>query len=507
MLVALALALVAAAAAGVLTAPDRAPTVIEETFVTEPGPEGRIEANTSPTAAINPTDPDNVVVAHRLDAPQYGAELRWSADAGRSWTATALPLPEGTGRADGPPIELGPEGEVRFVETQRPFAPDVAFAPDGTLYVVYTNLMGQGNVPDNLWLARSDDGGATLSEPVRVAGDRVYQARVVAGPDGAVHVTYLQAEDIAVWALAGPAPIVAIRSGDGGRTFTDPVPVSDPGRPRVGAAVPAVTAAGDLVVVYRDFKDNVRDFRNLEGPPWDEPGALVVTRSDDGGRSFTPGDEIDDGVVAGERFIVFLPPSPALVAAPDGAVYIAWSDARDGDRDVYLRRSPDGGRTWGPRVQVNDNDDATSQYLPAVGAGHGRVDVAYLDRRGDPDDVRARVSLATSTDGGASFDTVALSGESFDATVGPQTIEAHVEPGLGSRLGLVTWPEAGLAVWTDTRLDPEFDRQDIVAARASLPDADGLAMRRRWLVQAPLLGLAVLALVALALAVRRRARR
>lgn len=504
-----ALVLAAVAAVGVLAAPDRRPAVLDETFVTDAGPEGRVKANTSPTAVSNPTDPGNVVVVHRVDAPHFDAVLHWSADAGRSWSTTALPLPAGTGRPDGAPIELGPDGEIRFVETQRPFAPDVAFAPDGRLYVVYTNLMGQGNVPDNLWLATSEDGGATLSEPVRVAGDRVYQARVAVGHDGVVHITYLQATDIAVWALAGPAPIVATRSADGGRTFTAPVRVSDPDRPRVGAAVPAVTADGDLAVLYHDYKDNVRDFRNLEGPPWSEPGALVVTRSEDGGASFSAGREIDDGVVPGERFIVFLPPSPALAAAPDGALYAAWADAREGDRDVYLRRSPDGGRTWGPRRRVNDNpaDDGTSQYLPAVAAGHGRVDVVYLDRRVDPDDVQARVSLATSLDGGATFDTIALSSESFDSTVGPETIEAHVEPGLGSRLGLVTWADSGLGVWTDTRLDPEFNRQDIVAARVRLPDAAALAARRRVLVQGPLAGLAVLGVVALLLALRRRGTR
>ena len=481
-----------------------------EVFITDPGPEGNVDANNSPGVAANPRDRDNIVVVNRVDAPYFSADLHWSKDGGRTWSTTDLPLPEGTG-SDGPPLELSPDGEVVFVDTKRPFAPDVAFAPDGTLYVTYVNLMGRGNVPDNLWLARSDDGGATLTEPMRVAGDRVYQARVVVDPDGVIHVTYLQADDIAVWALPSPAEVVATRSEDGGETFSEPVAVSDPDRPRVGAASPVIAADGDLVVLYQDFTDNVRDFQNLEGPAWDGASALVVTRSSDGGRSFSPGVEVDDGVVVGKRFIVFLPEFPDIAAGPDGELYVVWADARDGDADVLLSRSSDGGRTWTQASRVNDDPpgDGTSQYLPAVAAAEGRLDIVYLDRRGDPEDVMTAVSLATSTDEGASFAIVQLSSRSFDATIGPETQQAHIEPGVGSRLDLVSWDDAALAVWTDTRVGedkPEFNRQDLLAARADLPDMAAIAARRRWLVTVPLAALTVVVLAGLLVVARRRSR-
>lgn len=486
-----------------------------EVFVTgsEDG-ESAVGAHNSPSAVVNPRDPDNLVVVNRVDEPDFTAVLHRSVDGGRTWSTTELPLPEGTGRPEGSGVELGPEGEVRFVETQRPYAPDAAFTPDGTLYVSYVNLMGQGNVPDNLWLARSDDGGASLSEPTRVAGELTFQARVAVGPDGVVHLTYLQAETVGVWALPESAPVVAVRSEDGGETFTDPVRVSDPGRPRVGAATPVVDAGGDLVVLYQDFKNNVRDFLNLEGPAWGEPSALVVSRSSDGGESFSPGVELDDGLIADKRFVVFLPEFPSLAAGPEpGELYVAWADAREGSRDVFLRRSGDGGRTWGDRVQVNDNpaDDGTSQYLPAVAVSdRGRVDVVYLDRRNDPEDVMTEVSLATSGDRGASFDTILLSSQAFDATIGPSLQNTYTEPDVGSRLGLASWDSGALAAWADTRIGedtPELARQDLVTARASLPDVAVQAARRDWLVTAPLTALAALGVAALMLLARRRARR
>lgn len=508
------IALVGVAAFGLVTSGQTSPQgeAPEEVFLTDPGPEGGLKTSNSPGVAVNPRDPDNVAVVNRVDRPGFSAELRWSADGGQTWSSTELPLPEGTGRAEGPAVELTPDGEVRFVDTQRPFAPDLAFAPDGTLYVVYANLMGSGNVPDNLWLARSDDGGATLAEPVRVAGERVFQARVAVDPEGVLHVTYLQADDIAVWSLPSPAPVVATRSEDGGETFTEPVVVSDTQRSRVGVATPVIDAAGDLVVLYQDFKGNVRDFMNLEGPAWEEPSALVVTRSTDGGRSFSPGVEIDDEVLVGKRFIVFLPEFPSLAAGPEGALYVAWADARDGTHDVWLRRSRDGGRTWSGRVRVNDNpvDDGTSQYLPAVSVSSGgRVDVLYLDRRGDPDDALTTVSLATSPDDGASFETTQVSSQAFDATVGASAQGSHTEPEVGSRLGLVSWEDSALGVWADTRFadaDTDFARQDLVAARVSLPDLAALSSRRRWLVAVPLALLALVTVAGLVAGRRRRSR-
>ena len=480
------------------------PTIVvqPDVFVTDPGPEGLIDAHNSPAVATNPTDPDNVVVVNRVDQPTYSAVLHVSQDGGQTWSVAALPLPEGTGADVDSPVGRAPDGSPRWVETQRPFAPDVVFAGDGTLYVTYVNLMGRGNVPDNLWLARSDDGGRTLSGPVRVAGELTFQARVAVDDDGVVHVTYLQADEVGIFALPSPAAVLTRRSLDGGRTFEDPVRVSDPGRLRVVAASPAVAADGELVVVYQDFKDNVRDFQNLEGPAWEGPSALVVTRSTDGGRSFSPGVEVDAGVITTRRFLVFLPEFPGIAASDDGAVYVVWADARYGSEDVLLSRSSDAGRSWTAPVRVNDNpsDDGTSQYLPTVAtAANGRVDVAYLDRRRDPNDVRTEVSLATSSDGGASFRTVRLSSTAFDATIGPVQ-GTYSGASLGSRLGLSSRDDAAFAVWTDTRIaadQPDLARQDIVAARADIPDFAAMAARRRWLT---VIGAVLVAgLVALAL--------
>lgn len=409
-----------------------------------------IDAHNSPSLARNPKRADDVVLTHRVDRIGFSAQLQWSDDGGREWRLTELPLPAGL---------------------DRPFAPDAAFAPDGTLYVSYVNLTGEGNVPDNLWVARSSDGGRTLSTPVRVGGRLSFQSRLAVGPDGTVYLTWLQAESVGLLKLTGsPNPIVVSRSTDGGRTFSAPAPISDPTRERVAAASPVVDADGRLLVLYEDFKDDRRDFEFLEGPPAEDPFALVLTVSEDGGRSFSPGVEVESGVVAGRRFMVFLPEFPSLATGPGRSVLVAWADARNGDEDVFVRRSTDGGRSWAAAVRVNDNQtgDGTSQYLPRVATSpSGRIDVLFLDRRHDPRNLMTEAFLAWSDDDGRTFHNERVSSTSFDSRSGP-FIDATFPVDFGSRLGLVSDDQGALASWTDTRLAREDSgRQDIAVARVT----------------------------------------
>jgi hypothetical protein len=472
----LATAFAAAALVGValrITA-GRATSVGTNVLANKPG---IVEAHNSPSLGRDPRAPDAVVATHRIDRPGFSAVLNWSADGGRTWSSTALPLPPGL---------------------DRPYGADAAFAPDGTLYVTYVNLEGNGNVPANLWLSKSTDRGQTLSAPVHIAGRLAFQARVAVDRAGTVHVTWLQGSQVGLLKLLGaPSPIVASSSSDGGRTFAPPVQVSDPSRELVGAASPVIDSDGRLVVLYEDFKGDRRDFQNLEGPAWDQPFALVVTRPV--GAGFAKGVELEKGLVPTRRFLVFVPEFPSIAAGAGNTLYVAWSDGRNGDEDVFLRRSQDGGGTWSPATRVNDNPirDGTSQYLPRVDvSSDGRVDVLFLDRRRDRRNVMTDATLASSSDGGRSFLNTRLSSRSFDSRVG-----ASASPTLpidfGSRLGLASRSGHSLAAWTDTRLGSvDSGRQDIFATAYYMHSAPSA------LARVPLIGaLIFLALVFASLAV------
>jgi prepilin-type processing-associated H-X9-DG protein len=269
-----------------------------------------------------------------------------------------------------------------------------------------------------------------------------------------------------------PPRIVTARSDDGGKTFSAPVPVSDAQRERVVAPSPVVDAKGDLVVLYEDLKANRRDFENQPGPAAELPFALVLTKSTDGGKTFAPGAEIDTEVLATRRFLPFLPELPQLAAASDGTLYAAWADGRDGDDDVFLRRSSDGGTTWAAPVKVNDNGaDGTAQFLPKVDVGPGnRVNVLFLDGRNDPGKkILLDAYLATSTDGGKTFDNLRLSLKSFDNTIGPTFGDAYGTD-FGTRLGLAHGDDKVYAAWVDTSAgSPATGRQDVDFAAVDVP--------------------------------------
>lgn len=441
-------------------------------------PPGVIDSHSTPTIARHPGGTGRVALVNRVDRPTFSALLHTSGDGGRSWETSPLPLPDGL---------------------DRPFAPDAVFGPDGRLYVTYVNLTGQGNTPEHLWVATSDDGGRTVSLPRMVVDRPTFQSRVTVAPDGTLHTTWVEASDIGLLAFPGTTQIVTARSTDGGATWTDTVPVSDPAsRPRVGAATPRIAPDGSVLVLYEDFRDDVRDFGNLPGPPWEGTFALVLARSEDGGATFAE-TQLESEIVPTQRFLPFLPEFPGFDVAPDGTLYATWTDGRHGDRDVLLRVSRDGGASWSDPLRVNTNPqgDGTDQYLPAVEvAPDGTVNVVFYDRRRDPTNVMTEVFLATAPPGSLEFTDRPISAVSFDSRIGPSASTA-LPPDHGSRLALDAGPDDVLAAWTDARFGSVATaRLDIIAT--SIPRGGDLP--------APLLvGIAAVAVAAVA-GVRARVR-
>lgn len=410
-------------------------------------------AHNSPTVVASPTDPSTLVVAARVDRPQLSAVVERSTDGGETWDDTQLPLPA---------------GEVRA------FAPDLAFDSKGTLYATFLTMSDPDNNPTGVWVARSTDQGASFEAPVKAAGPYGYQPRVLVNGN-TIHVSFVQASNAVENVTNGfgppPNPVVMATSTDSGATFSAPVQVSGD-RERVGAATPFFGLEGELMVLFQDFGDDDTDFEARPGPVHDGDFSLVLARSDDGGGTFEESSVVDDSVKPTARFNPYTPAYPSVAVSPIGdppagdAIYVAWADATNRDWDVFVRRSGDGGATWGPRVKVNAGaGSGTHQYLPTIAvAPTGRVDVAYLDRSEDDDNVLTAAALATSFDAGATWRTIAVSDRLFDSRVGPPS----PEPGsadVGSRIGLVSQQERALAVWTDTRAgSDENGRQDLYFA-------------------------------------------
>lgn len=432
-------------------------------------------AQNSPMLAAEPGDPRFVVLAHRLDAPEFGCNLQISGDGGRSWVGTT-PVPE------------LPEG------AERCYAPEVAFGPDGVLYFLFVGLSGPGNSPMGVFLTSSNDRARTFSNPRRILGGENYQVRMVIDGDmgqlGRLHLVWLAtAGSTPLGGLPPPPnPILAAHSDDGGRTFSVPVQVNGPNRHRVVA--PSVVVAPDHAVhiLYYDLNDDVRDYQGLEGPTWEGTWSLFLASSFDAGGQFQESVLVDDEVVPPERvMLIYTMPPPALLAGDNGSLLAAWYDARNGDWDVFVRSSDDRGRSWAPALRINDDAprNGSHQYLPALSIGpRGRIDAIFYDRRDDPGNIKNNVYYTFSLDRGQTFaPNVRLTSKSSHSRSGQRYLVPSAE-GLvefGSRIALRSQDDGVLAAWTDTRNATFPPYQDIFATQALFPSSGSTAAS--WLAR------------------------
>ena len=399
-----------------------------------------LSAHNSPTVVRNPRNEANLVIADRIDSPRYSCALNVSLDGGASYTQTPIPAPAG--------------------EEPKCYAPDAAFGSDGTLYLSYATLKGRANAPNAVWMVRSRDGGRTLTTPVRALGRLAFQVRLTADPRraGRIYLTYLKASDVGLYRFSETGnPIRAIRSEDGGSTWSQPTRVSDSRRERAIAPSPAIGPEGELYVLYLDLGDDALDYegahRGRGGPPYPGRWKLVLARSSDRGATWAES-EVPDEIVPAERFIAFTPPFPSVAVDEDsGRVYAGFHDSRLGDADVMVWSLPRGTNEWEGPVRVNDTPrgDNTSQYLPKLAvAPDGRLDVLYYDRRADRSNVMNEVSFQYSLDDGKKFaKRIRLSDRAFSSRIGFGSERGL--PDLGSRLGLLSTEDRALGVWTDTR--------------------------------------------------------
>lgn len=454
-------------------------------------------ANNSPMLAEDPNEPRFVVMANRLDAPDFSCALHLSGDGGRRWSP-ASPLPH-----------LPPGAE-------KCYAPEVAFDRNGVLYYLFVGLAGRGNEPMGVFLASSSDRGRSFSVPRQILGPLNFSVRMSIDRDlgaaGRIHLVWIKATADPPLGGFSPTsnPILAAWSDDGGRNFSEPVQVNDHFRSRVVAPALALGANGAVHVAYYDLRDDAVDYQGLQGPVWEENWSLVLATSTDKGKTFGRGQSVDEDIVPPERVMLVFTMAPPALAVRGDRLCIAWPDARHGDPDVIARCSQGPGRTWSPPVRVNDDKpgNGVSQLLPRLAfAPDGRLDALFYDRRVVPGNFVNNAFFTYSADGGTTWKpNTRLTRYGSDSRVGQQytnpAAEGMVE--FGSRLGLLARDGSVLAAWADTRNSrPDTTTQDIFTTVVSVPTSNRTTSRPIIMWSAPVALGGALGL----LAVRRKRRR
>ncbi|HEV2125951.1 MAG TPA: sialidase family protein [Chloroflexota bacterium] len=419
-------------------------------------------SNNSPRLVADPLEPRFVVMANRLDAPDFGCALQLSGDAGETW-------------APGHPVTELPDG------TEKCYAPEVGFDRQGTLYYLFIGLAGRGNEPMGAFLTTSTDRGRTFSAPRRILGPLSFGVRMAIDHtmgDGRLHLVWLQATSETPLGGFGPPPnpILTAYSDDGGNTFSEPVRVSDGFRERVVAPALAIGPNRAVYVGYYDLEDDAVDYQGLEGATWEGTWSIVLATSEDGGRHFRPGVIVDGDIVPSERVMLIFTMPPASLAVHGERVCAAWTDGRNGDPDAVSRCSHDKGRTWEQLRRLNDDTlgNGKHQSLPQLAtAPDGRLDAVFFDRRADPRNILRDVYFTYSTDGGRHFaPNLPVTTRGFDSRIGQRygvpSAQGQIE--WGSRLGLLSRGTDALAAWPDTRNSrPQSTAQDLFTAQIHIP--------------------------------------
>jgi len=314
-----------------------------------------------------------------------------SFDDGRSWAPGGSPMTSPWTDACG-----NPDSNIAF---------SLAYDKDGVLYVAFHAsdprfaTIDRPNRPVHIWLAKSNDDGATF-ETVRVYEapeapeadrglKRNYRAWVAVDPKEPrfVYISWMQFHTNDDVPSGNKALIVA--SSDGGRTFDRPFSLREGDPQGSYEGRPAVDGKG---VVHVTFAGRGRAVPPPEGQPAPPPPVRTVLyrSSADHGRTWTEAKQIEEGNAAFSHNRKW-----GLRADPNSdnlyAVWYGHPNPRAAlpadDRDVYLRVSRDSGRTWEDRVVVNDDSEQPNVHHlhPNLSvAPNGRLDIVWMDSRNSP---------------------------------------------------------------------------------------------------------------------------
>ncbi len=426
----------AAAVAAILTATNitgqsllpRAPGAVVVNISSPPG------RPSEPGIAINPRNPKQVVAVY-----QTPASAAYSIDAGRTFA-----LAEGTKPAD---WRVAGDVSTTFDNRGNAYLCYLAFDHLGTT-AYWAHSAGRNGI----FVRRSADGGKIWAKQAvavkafvtgherglqfedepRIFADNGSRSRYA----GNLYVGWVE------WQLDKSVMLFS-RSTDAGVTWSTPVQISThPGLPRddngsLGGFVQAITPDGVIYAI------------------WNDGNSIVLTKSSNGGQTFS---RPKKAIETAPPYFGEVPGVSRVQGSPQIAVdsrnkktprlYITWSDYRNGDVDVFLAVSSDGGRKWSQPIRVNsdpihDGNDQFYQWM-AVDPVTGDIYVQFYDRRDDPQNRKTCVTLTRSTDSGKTFANYAWTDTCFE---GRQAF-------LGDYTWLVAYNRHVYGAWTEAAPPP-----------------------------------------------------
>jgi hypothetical protein len=378
------------------------------------------DAEAEPALAADPRDPRRLTAVYQQDRYEArggarGVVAAATRDGGKSWSRTALPVSACAG--------AGAHG--RFASD-----PWVSIGPDGRIYASV--------LADGVLLLTSSDGGTTWSTPVRVRGPGFTDKPIVTASPRRAGTAYVVWSDYRATNPPGTESdeLLSI-THDGGQTWSAPQAILRHGTrtgPEDGQLL-VDRRSGRLYVLMAWVRNGLVTAR--------DPGAMLITYSDDGGRHWSSVRRFATANTAPQpagRVVRSSPQVPSFAIDADGSLYAVWQDSRfsRGVHDeVLFTHSSDGGAHWSRPRRVSLPSPGGAIIPTLAAAGHGRLAVVYLQVDGGAD-LRARWRLALSSGGGHEFHDRPIS-DGFAITSAPRLTPSPLVPGgyfLGDYMGV-----------------------------------------------------------------------
>ena len=305
--------------------------------------------------AVDPLDPDNMIVAwSEADAINCSVDGAWTSDGGQTWGQVRILPPAYADpwlsfglAADGTPIAYLSASRIAAdnfpvvttsVDGGKTWSEPVAVSslpPDDPAVVAHPTVPCRAYVPISrlylgIWLAETDDCGETWREQlVMLPGiDVVLGARLIIQPTGALIIVAPTVSNTGFhrefvhWQTSidvgsSPARVIATRSTDDGETWSDPVTIGEAARfmspmpdggIRRGDLQPTVDL-GPADTVYVAWSDKR------------SPGSIVMTTSKDAGLTWS-----EPEAIASSSALMF---NPSLAVMDDGTIGVNYLDFRN----------------------------------------------------------------------------------------------------------------------------------------------------------------------------------
>ncbi|MEO6695439.1 MAG: sialidase family protein, partial [Ignavibacteria bacterium] len=165
------------------------------------------------------------------------------------------------------------------------------------------------------------------------------------------------------------------------------------------------------------------------------------------------------------------------IASSADFVHAVWYDLRDGNREIYYKRSADGGLSWGADTRLTNNP--ANSWYPSISVSGLVVHIVWQDNR----DGNEEIYYKRSTDAGLSWGTDTRLTNNFGSSLSPSCAvsasEVHVvwyeDRDANNEIYHKSSSDGGVSWATDKRLT-----NDLSDSYGSTVSVSGLAVHVAW---------------------------